>query len=342
MNAPHTLPEFPVAVEIAAGPMQRLQRRRRAFQAAFFALFVLAPPLDLFRLDLTLGHLIVFGMDWTLGLDAWKAGQASAGEAALNLALRGLLPIVLVLGALFGTAWKYGRLYCGWLCPHFSVVETINGVLRRAWGRPSLWERRPLPEVRADGRVLAPNPLYWAVFGVAVLGFAFLWALVLLTYLLPPAEIYSNLFTGALTRNQAVFLGVATVAFTVEFTLARHLFCRFACAVGVFQSFLWMANKRALVVGFDRTRAADCRTCAAQCESACPMRLKPRDIKRHMFNCTQCGQCVQACEQVQAGGPGNSGKLQAPLLQWVRGEEARAESERGARAHDVHARNQDS
>ena len=54
--------------------------------------------------------------------------------------------------------------------------------------------------------------------------------------------------------------------------------------------------------------ARTCDACAAECENACPMRLKPRDIKRHMFNCTECGQCLQACEQVQAGGPGNSGK----------------------------------
>jgi ferredoxin-type protein NapH len=30
--------------------------------------------------------------------------------------------------------------------------------------------------------------------------------------------------------------------FTLEFALARHLFCRFGCAVGLFQSLAWMAN----------------------------------------------------------------------------------------------------
>ena len=48
------------------------------------------------------------------------------------------------------------------------------------------------------------------------------------------------------------------------------------------------------------------------------MRLKPRSIKRKMFTCTECGQCLEACELVQAGGPGNNGKLQTSLLQWVR------------------------
>ncbi len=310
---------FPVAVTIDRGPMERLQRRRRLLQTVFFLLFVLAPPLDIFRIDLTVKHLVFFGFDWTLGLDAWMSGHASAGAAAASLVLRGLVPIALIVGLFAFTAWKYGRLYCGWLCPHFSVVETINGLLRRACGRPSVWERQPLPDTRADGRDLPPRWFYWPLFVLAVVGFAFLWATVLLTYLLPPAQIYGNLLHGDLTHNQTVFLTAATVAFLIEFGFARHLFCRFGCAVGVFQSFVWMANKRAMVVGFDRTRAADCRSCDAQCEHACPMRLKPRDIKRHMFTCTECGSCLQACEQVQAGGPGNSGKLQPPLLQWVQG-----------------------
>lgn len=308
---------FPIPVTLGTQAGDRLQRRRRVLQTGFFVLFVLAPVMDIFRIDLHAKHLVFFGMDWTLGLDAWMAGQASAGAAMLNLLLRGLLPIVLVVGVFAWTAWKYGRLYCGWLCPHFSVVETINGILRRAWGRPSLWERRPLPDVGASGRKLSRHWLYWPLFGLAVGGFAFLWAVVLLTYLLPPAEIYANLWTGELTANQTIFLIAATIVLIIEFAFARHLFCRFGCAVGVFQSFVWMANKRAMVVGFDRQRAAACRTCDAQCEHACPMRLKPRDIKRHMFTCTECARCLQACEQVQAGGAGNSGVIQAPLLQWV-------------------------
>ena len=136
------------------------------------------------------------------------------------------------------------------------------------------------------------------------------------TYLLPPQEIYANLLHGSFTRNQTIFLSAATTVLTLEFLLARHLFCRFGCAVGVFQSLVWMANKRGLVVGFDRQRAAACRTCATHCEHVCPMRLKPRSIKRHMFTCTECGQCIAACEQVQAAQhPGSPS-----LLQWVQDE----------------------
>jgi len=288
-----------------------LQRKRLWLRSGFFLLFVLAPPLDILRLDLTRGHFILFGQDWTLGLDAFVAGEAGPLAAALNLTLRGFLPIALIIGIGVWVSWKYGRLYCGWLCPHFSVVEMINGLMQRASGKPSLWEHHPLPEEQPDGRILRPNPLYWPAVFLAVGFFAFLWALALLTYLLPPFEIYGNLLSGELTRNQSLFLGAATVVFTTEFLLARHLFCRFGCAVGLFQSLVWMGNKRAMVVGFDRSRVEECADCNAACDNACPMRLRPRSIKRHMFTCTQCTQCIQACDEVQSDDPRGS------LLQWV-------------------------
>ena len=147
-------------------------------------------------------------------------------------------------------------------------------------------------------------------------GFAFLWAVVLLTYLLPPAEIYANLLSGELTLRQSLFIGAATAALSIEFLLARHLFCRFGCAVGLFQSLSWMANDRAMVVGFDTARAGSCQDCNNACDNACPMRLKPRTLKRKMFTCTECAQCISACTQVQGGEPAQS------LLSWVEGQAA--------------------
>jgi len=292
-----------------------LQRRRLIIRSAFFALFVLAPPLDILRLDLNLGHFIFFGQDWTLGIDAFLRGEAGAGEAAFNLILRGFLPLLLIGGGLILVAWRYGRLYCGWLCPHFSVVETINALMLRTFAKPTLWERHTRPDIKANRR-------YWPLTLIAVVGFAFVWALSLLTYLLPPTEIYPNLLHGTLTRNQTLFLSIATLVFSLEFLLARHLFCRFGCAVGLFQSLAWMANRKAMVVGFNRDKSRECIDCDAACDHACPMRLKPRSIKRRMFTCTQCASCLDACEDAQHS------RRREPLLKWLDRECARQVSER--------------
>jgi len=295
-----------------------LQRRRTWFQSGFFLLFILAPPLDLFRYDLTAGHFYFLGMHWTLGIDALESGQISPLHAAFNIMVRGFLPLALVGGGLIWTAWRFGRLYCGWLCPHFSVVEAINKLMFRASGKPSIWEQSRLPELQPDGRRVRPDRRFWPLTTLAALFFAFVWALSLLTYLLPPFEIYDNLIHARLTPNQLRFLAVGTGLLFIEFTVARHLFCRFGCAVGLFQSLAWMGNRRAMVVGFDKSRARLCSDCNSACDNVCPMRLKPRTIKRKMFTCTECAECITACEQVQSTRSGVS------LLTWVQDAEAEA------------------
>ena len=295
-------------------PRTALQRRRSLTQSGFFILFVLAPVLDIFRYDLTQGHFIVFGQAWTLGIDAFLG----ADDAFLNLLLRGMLPLLVIAGGFLWVAWRWGRLYCGWLCPHYSVVEWVNELVTRATGKPSLWEPRCLPRRRPDGSQRVHHPAYWGIVVPAVVAFAFLWALSLLTYLMPPYAVYHDLLLGQPGRNQALFLGVATAVFCTDFLFARHLFCRYGCAVGLFQSLAWMANRSALVVSFDRSRAPACRECNNACDNACPMRLQPRSAKRKMFTCTECGECITACTRVQA----RHGRQ--PLLTWVQGEAAHA------------------
>ncbi len=323
---------IPIARIAAAGdgqgPRSR-QRLRLVFQVGFFALFVLAPVFNLFRYDLDADHAWLLGMEWRLGLDPFLAGQASALEAAGNIILRLFVPLLVVAAAVLWVAWKWGRMYCGWLCPHFSVVESINTLMARATGKPSVWEKHRLPAWKPDGTPARIDARWWGVVVPAAVAFAFLWAVVLLTYLLPPAEVYGNLFSGALTRNQFIFITAATVVLSLEFLFARHLFCRFVCAVGLFQSLAWMGNKDAMVVGFKRERASDCASCLpdrqSACDAVCPMRLRPRNIKRHMFTCTQCRQCIDACGETQRGNP------QGPLLSWVADEAAR-QNEAGFRA----------
>ncbi len=293
-----------------------MQWLRRLSQTAFFMLFILAPPLDLLRFDLLEGHLLLLGEPWQLAIDP----SSDPVQLAQNILLYLIMPLLLLL--LFGgwVAWRYGRLYCGWLCPHFTVVEGINQLFRRATGRLSLWDRHPLPNQQCDGTISTPQRYYQPLTLLVVVAMAALWAVVLLTYLLPPTLIYTNLIHFELSANQGRFIGVATLLFTLDFLFARHLFCRFGCAVGVAQSLIWMANRSGMVVGFNRDRASVCQSCDYSCEHACPMRLKPRTSKRAMFTCTQCGRCIESCQQVQQ----QVGHSAPPLLSWVQGAAAQA------------------
>jgi ferredoxin-type protein NapH len=300
------------------------QRQRTLWQAGFFILFCLAPVFDILRYDLVAGHAVFLGVEWRIGLDALFAKQIDGTGIGINILLRVFLPIVGGAILFIAIAWRWGRLYCGWLCPHFSVVETINRLMRHASGKHSVWDRKPVPGRNPDGSPFALDARWWLPTVALALGFGFAWAVVLLTYLLPPAEVYGNLWRLEPTRNQALFIGAGTVVLSLEFLFARHLFCRYGCAVGLFQSLAWMGNRGAMVVGFTRTRAAECATCYAPdgpgysaCEGVCPMRLKPRSTKNGMFTCTQCAQCISACATVQRGA------AQGSLLQWIEKGDAR-------------------
>lgn len=297
----------------------RLQQWRLATQLGFFALFVLAPALNLLRFDLTETQLWFLGQRWSLGIDALAQGQISPTDAALQLVWRAFVPGLLLVAVFLGVAYRYGRLYCGWLCPHFSMVELLNKVLHRACGKLSLWDKSATPRPGAT-----PHAGWWPLFALSCGLMGFIWAITLLTYLLPPDVIWGGLVNGTLTSNQSRFLLIASTVFTLEFAFARHLFCRFGCAVGLFQSLAWMANPKGMVVAFARERARECKTCDAPrgsaCDNACPMRLNPRNIKRMMFSCVQCGQCLTACDATQQD------QQRTPTLEWQVGVDALRET----------------
>ena len=281
-----------------------VQRYRLISRSVFFLLFLLAPVLDIFRLDLTLGHFIFFGYDWTLEL-APAAGQ-SAASVFSQLFWRLALPVLLTVIVLIVFVWRWGRIYCGWLCPHFSVLEWLDSKMHYWLGRRSLWEKSSSGARPGSRTVL----FFW------ILACSFLWAVSLLSYLIPPLPLWQGIFRLQVDTYPLIFMCAATVLFFIEFTLARHWFCRYGCAVGIFQSLIWAANPRGLVIGYRKERGKDCRDCHA-CDQVCPMRLPPRAHKQRKITCTQCRLCIDTCAEVQKHNPAGS------LLYWASGDDAR-------------------
>ena len=270
----------------------------------------MAPLLDIFRFDSELGHFIIFGQAWTINVQSILSGTSA--DAALQIFLRVLLPGMAFVGISGLLIWKFGRIYCGWLCPHFSVVEMFNALMLKQLNTLTVWEK---PLVTKTG--VTPK----IIIAIPSIIMAFIWAVSLLTYLMPPKALLIDLIHFELGLKSAIFVIVATIVFSLDFIFARHLFCKYGCALGLFQSLIWMANKKAMIIKFDRKRAKACRECSLNtpekpCDAACPMRLPTRNMKRAKFTCTQCGECSSACSTVQKDNPDGG------LLQWISGEEA--------------------
>ena len=125
--------------------IEKLQRARLLAQMGFFTLFTITPIFDLFRYDLTERHAYFLTYPWHLGIDDLMAGTGEASTAVINIILYLFLPVLGTGALIIGVAWKWGRLYCGWLCPHFSVVETINRLMLIASGKHSVWDKKQTP-----------------------------------------------------------------------------------------------------------------------------------------------------------------------------------------------------
>ncbi len=280
---------------------------RTVTQAGFYLFFLTAPLLDIFRFDIVEGYFVIFGQPWMLGIEFSKFECLDTTHTARNILLNFVLPLFVFILLSGLVAWKFGRVYCGWLCPHFSVVESINRLMLKHLNRVTFWEKPSAPK-----RQVLPWVL---VLGTCIL-IAFIWAFVLLGYIYPPLLLSKNLYQLELSLGPSLFLLVMTIILTIDFFFARHLFCKFGCSVGILQSFVWMANSNSMVIGFDKSRANLCQSCDSECDKACPMRLPVRSIKRAKFTCTQCGICLNACDDVQADNP------QGRLIHWVTNEEA--------------------
>lgn len=102
-----------------------MSNQQKPTRSSFFLLFIFAPFLDIFRLDLTLGHFIIFGQPWTLGLEFFQQGHGDDASAAITLITHAFLPVMLFIAIII---WKMGRIYCGWFSFHAPRWD-LSGLL---------------------------------------------------------------------------------------------------------------------------------------------------------------------------------------------------------------------
>ncbi|MBT5228885.1 MAG: 4Fe-4S binding protein [Methylococcales bacterium] len=273
----------------------KIKTLRFLSQGLFFILIASAPWFDIFRFDYPKGNLIILGNDITLNL---ASGQIPPSEMFFIIAGKILLPLVLFALFILIVSYRYGRLYCGWVCPHFAVVETLNGLFTKSIAKPTIWDPKDSPHLQPDGTKATQSTIWLVITVLTSIGFAFSWAFSMLVYFLPPFDTLNQLLSLSLGKAPAVFLLVVTTVLSIDFIFARHLFCRFGCAAGLVQSIAWMGNDNAKGITLDKTKAQLCKTCPSACDHACPMRLKPRSIKKKLLSCTQCMRCIQACDNV--------------------------------------------
>lgn len=253
-------------------------------QPLVWIVFFLGPVLDLFRVDMIDQRMIFLGRAYPFETQylMW-----------IPIAFYALVVLIGVVSLV------YGRLFCGWSCPHNIMTEwttPLRAVFRKGTDYPLALKRlfRKAPLLEALWKLTA-FPL-----GVGIT-FALI---VLLSGYIVPVE-WSLAQYQSLSPHIALVFGHGLFTLIGVFLLLTgHDFCRNACPYGMGQSMsAYQEGKwKPMEVAFTgQNIEEDCKTCTA-CQTVCPVAIDPRKpenmIVGQFYGCFNCGECIDACKQV--------------------------------------------
>ena len=205
---------------------------------------------------------------------------------------------------LFALTALYGRLWCGYGCPHLIYLEFLFRPIER-WleGRPATMRKRDRGPWTMD-RALRKGAK-WAVFAAISV---FLSA-TFVSYFVGWSQLWSWLLTAPSAHRGAIgFTAVVAALVFFDFAYFRDQMCTIACPWGRLQTVLY--DRDTIIVGYDEARGeprwkgrkpkagenhGDCVDCG-RCVTTCPTGV---DIRRGLqMECVGCAQCIEACDEV--------------------------------------------
>ena len=266
---------------------QYLHILRRMSQLSFLALFVLAPVLGLFRVDILAGAFVIGSYQ------IWFA------DFAIVFGTWFLIAGVLVLSY----SWL-GAVFCGWACPQGLLSELGSSWMHRLLGR------RAGLSVDGSGVTVALRKkkwVNWILLGLGFVAASMFFALIPVLYFYPPLVVWHFLtfqHDTAMPLSMYWIYFVFCVVMLLDIGFIRHIMCQNFCVYRIWQhSFKTSETMR---IGYDTSRSDECVKCG-YCASACAVDLDPKHTEVYS-GCTACGECIVACDRLHEG-KGGAGLL---------------------------------
>lgn len=266
----------------------RFQRRKHALWYLLIAVYLVVPWLKIgghpvLLIDIPARHFYLLGATYN-AQDFWFAFFFVTG-----------------LGfSLFVVAALFGRMWCGYACPHTVFLE---GVFRRI----ERWIEGPAPS-RAKLDKAPPSAAKILRRGAKLVVFLGIAAVISHSFLgyFMPVEVLVAAMTASPGQHPTafVFMVVATAILFVNFTWFREQLCIVICPYGRLQGALY--DPDTVLVGYDKKRgeprgpagtegAGACVDCY-RCVSVCPTGIDIRNGTQ--LECVGCANCIDACDDV--------------------------------------------
>lgn len=261
---------------------------RRLSQYVVLLGFIAIPFLNKAEINVLSGNLLAFNLAGVPLGDPLAALQVLAGTGSATRAMLVGAGLVLLL------AFLLGPVFCAWICPYGLLSELVHGIRGKGAARADADEAGP---TRKGGPSASP---FWVRLGIAAAG------LVLVFAVLPVPVLNQLSMPGWYTRaaQQGVLYGhvlVGAVAMlggmlVIEALAGSRIWCRYLCPQSVLISLAAMLLPARLGVRF-APKKCTCQASDRVCLKACSLQLNPRKplAAAQRLQCTNCGDCVQAC-----------------------------------------------
>ena len=202
--------------------------------------------------------------------------------------------------SLFFVTALFGRVWCGWACPHTVFLDHVFRRIER-WTEGDAVRRRALREAPLSLGKVVRVALKHGLYVLAAAAITHL----LLAYFVSLPEVWAMMRTEPSRHWGAfVFMVVATGALYFNFAWFREQLCIVICPYGRIQSAL--IDDHSLVIGYDAARGEPRGKCRAGSADPAVTRdlAAPRQssagsgdpaLQPSAGDCVDCNRCVQVC-----------------------------------------------
>jgi cytochrome c oxidase accessory protein FixG len=267
---------------------------RRLFAAFLIAVYILLPWIHInghpaVFIDLAARRFHLFGLTF-VSQDMWILFFLLTGTALTGFLITAL----------------FGRLWCGWACPHTVFLEHVFRRIERWIEGPSTAQRLLDEAPWTPDKVIKRGSKLLIFFFISVLI-----AHIFLAYFTSIPALWQMMLHSPLENWPSfLFVSAASTIIFFNFTWFREQLCLIICPYGRLQSAL--IDDHSLIIGYDSSRGeprgkrtaqadsaplGDCIDCY-RCVQVCPTGI---DIRQGLqMECVGCANCIDACNEIMA------------------------------------------